>query len=189
MGADPVDLSGRDLLQRVGMVPQNPADLLVAESVAEECAAADRDAGATPGTARAILQRLQPGISPQSHPRDLSEGQRLLLALAVVLAADPRLLLLDEPTRGLDYQAKEALVDVLLRLRSEQTAVVLATHDVELAAEVADRVLVLADGEVVADGRSHDVVVGSPMFAPQVAKILGEGEWLTVRQVVAAVGA
>jgi energy-coupling factor transport system ATP-binding protein len=189
MGADPADLTGRELLQRVGMVPQNPADLLVAESVAEECAAADRDAGAAPGTAQAILQRLQPDIPPQSHPRDLSEGQRLLLALAVVLAADPRLLLLDEPTRGLDYQAKEALVDVLLRLRSEQTAVVLATHDVELAAEVADRVLVLADGEVVADGRSHDVVVGSPMFAPQVAKILGEGEWLTVRQVVSAVGA
>lgn len=188
-GSDPADLSGRELLRRVGMVPQNPGDLLVAERVGEECAAADRDAGAPPGTARSILRDLQPGIPDQAHPRDLSEGQRLLLALAVVLAARPRLLLLDEPTRGLDYHAKEALVQVLLRLRSERTSVVLATHDVELAAEVADRVLVLADGEVVADGRSHDVVVGSPMFAPQVAKILGEGEWLTVRQVVTAVSA
>jgi energy-coupling factor transporter ATP-binding protein EcfA2 len=189
LGSDPAGLSGRDLLRRVGMVPQNPGDLLVCERVSDECAAADRDAGAPPGTAQSILRRLQSGIPEEAHPRDLSEGQRLILALAIVLTADPRLLLLDEPTRGLDYQAKEALVEVLLRLRSQRTSVVLATHDVELAAEVADRVLVLADGEVVADGRSHDVVVGSPMFAPQVAKILGEGEWLTVRQVAAAVGA
>jgi energy-coupling factor transporter ATP-binding protein EcfA2 len=189
LASDPAALSGRELLRSVGMVPQNPGDLLVAERVSEECAASDRDAGAAPGTALSILHSLQPGIPPDAHPRDLSEGQRLLLALAVVLTAQPRLLLLDEPTRGLDYHAKEALVQVLLRLRSERTSVVLATHDVELAAEVADRVLVLAEGEVVADGRSHDVVVGSPMFAPQVAKILGEGEWLTVRQVVTAVSA
>jgi energy-coupling factor transporter ATP-binding protein EcfA2 len=161
----------------------------VAVRVDDEGAQADRDAGARPGTALAILHRLAPAISGDSHPRDLSEGQRLILALAVVLAGDPRVLLLDEPTRGLDYASKATLVEVLLQLRQRRTAVIMATHDVELAAEVADRVLVLAEGEVVADGLAPDVVVGSPMFAPQVAKILGEGEWLTVRQVVEAVGA
>jgi energy-coupling factor transport system ATP-binding protein len=134
-----------------------------------------------------LLRRLGPRIQEDAHPRDLSEGQRLILALAVVLAGAPRLLLLDEPTRGLDYEAKSVLVEILLDLRARGTSVVLATHDVELAAEVADRVVVLAEGEVVADGVAHDVVVGSPMFAPQVAKILGAGPWLTVRQVVEAV--
>jgi energy-coupling factor transport system ATP-binding protein len=136
-----------------------------------------------------VLHRLAPKLRLDAHPRDLSEGQRLILALAVVLAGSPRLLLLDEPTRGLDYETKATLVEALLELRARGTAVVLATHDVELAAEVADRVVVLADGEVVADGASQDVVVGSPMFAPQVAKILGVGPWLTVRQVVEAVSA
>ena len=189
LGQDPAALSGRDLVRRVAMVPQEPADLLVAERVDAECAQADREAGAAAGTARALLHRLAPGIGDEVHPRDLSEGQRLILALALVLAGDPRLLLLDEPTRGLDYDTKARLVQILLELRAGGTTVVIATHDVELAAEVADRVVVLAEGEVVADGDCHDVVVGSPMFAPQVAKILGEGRWLTVGQVVAAVGA
>jgi energy-coupling factor transport system ATP-binding protein len=171
------------------MVPQDPADLLIAETVGEECALADRDAGAAHGTTDAILHRLAPAIGPHTHPRDLSEGQRLILALAVVLAAGPGLLLLDEPTRGLDYEAKAVLVEILQELRTAGTTVVLATHDVELAAEVADRVVVIAEGEIVADGDAHEVVVGSPMFAPQVAKILGEGRWLTVRQVLQAVGA
>lgn len=189
LGGDPSDLIGRDLIGAVAMVPQDPTDLLIAERVDAECAYADRDAGAAPGTAVGILRRLAPGIRPDAHPRDLSEGQRLILALAVVLAAGPRLLLLDEPTRGLDYESKATLIAILEDLRATGTTIVLATHDVELAAEVADRVVVLADGEVVADGASHDVVVGSPMFAPQVAKILGEGRWLTVRQVLQAVGA
>ncbi len=188
-GRDPADLTGQELMGRVGMVPQDPADLLVAERVLDECRHADRDAGAPAGTARALLHRLAPGVADDTHPRDLSEGQRLILALAVVLTGAPRLLLLDEPTRGLDYAAKSALIDILLDQRRRGTAVLLATHDVELAAEVADRVVVLADGEVVADGLARDVVVGSPMFAPQVAKILGSGSWLTVRQVVEAVGA
>ncbi len=189
LGRDPATLTGRELVRRVAMVPQDPADLLIAERVDAECALADRDAGAPPGTARALLRRLAPSIADGTHPRDLSEGQRLILALAVVLTGDPQLLLLDEPTRGLDYAAKDVLSQILLELRAAGTTVVLATHDVELAAEVSDRVVVLADGEVVADGVSHEVVVGSPMFAPQVSKILGEGRWLTVRQVVEAVSA
>ena len=188
-GLNPAELRGADLVQRVAMVPQEASDLLIAETVAAECDHTDRDAGLAKGTTWRLLQRLRDDISAASHPRDLSEGQRLILALAIVLAGGPRLLLLDEPTRGLDYAAKAALVEILLELRGAGTAVVLATHDVELAAEVADRVVVLAGGETVADGPAHEVVVGSPIFAPQVAKILGEGQWLTVPQVVEAVGA
>ncbi|GAB2750410.1 ABC transporter ATP-binding protein [Streptomyces bullii] len=178
----------RDLVRRVGLVPQEPRDLLYADTVAAECAAADEDAGASPGTCRALVSDLLPGVTDDIHPRDLSEGQRLTLALAVVLTARPPLLLLDEPTRGLDYAAKARLVAVVRGLAAEGHAVVLATHDVELAAELAHRVVLLADGEVIADGPTADVVVSSPSFAPQVTKILAPQRWLTVSQVRRALG-
>jgi energy-coupling factor transport system ATP-binding protein len=182
-GAVPPRTAPRDLVRRVGLVPQEPRDLLYADTVATECAAADEDAGAEPGTCRALVSELLPDIGDDTHPRDLSEGQRLALALAVVLTARPPLLLLDEPTRGLDYAAKARLVTVLRGLAAEGHAIVLATHDVELAAELAHRVVVLADGEIVADGPTAEVVVASPSFAPQVTKVLAPQPWLTVTQV------
>ncbi|MYV47069.1 ABC transporter ATP-binding protein [Streptomyces sp. SID2888] len=182
-GAVPHRTAPRELVRRVGLVPQEPRDLLYADTVAAECAAADLDAGAAPGSCRALVSELLPGVADETHPRDLSEGQRLALALAVVLTARPELLLLDEPTRGLDYAAKARLVTVLRGLAAEGHAIVLATHDVELAAELAHRVVILADGEVVADGPAADVVVASPSFAPQVTKVLAPQRWLTVAQV------
>ncbi|WP_406492616.1 ATP-binding cassette domain-containing protein [Streptomyces sp. NBC_01604] len=182
-GAVPHRTAPPELVRRVGLVPQEPRDLLYADTVAAECAAADRDAGAAPGTCRALVTELLPGVTDDIHPRDLSEGQRLALALAVVLAARPPLLLLDEPTRGLDYAAKARLVAVLRGLAAQGHAIVLATHDVELAAELVHRVVLLADGEVIADGPTADVVVASPSFAPQVTKILAPQKWLTVAQV------
>ena len=170
----------------MGLVPQQPADLLYAPTVDEECAAADADADAATGTCRRLLDRLVPGLPGDRHPRDLSEGQRLALVLAIVLTAQPPLLLLDEPTRGLDLGAKIRLVEVLGDLAADGHAIVLATHDVELAAEVATRTVVLADGEVVADGPTARVVVGSPAFAPQVSKVLAPAPWLTVGQVADA---
>ncbi|MGW2643638.1 ABC transporter ATP-binding protein [Streptomyces sp. NPDC001393] len=182
-GAEPHRTAPPDLVRRVGLVPQEPRDLLYADTVAEECAAADRDAGAEPGTCRALVSELLPGITDDTHPRDLSEGQCLALALAVVLTARPPLLLLDEPTRGLDYAAKARLVRVLRGLAAEGHAIVLATHDVELAAEIAHRVVLLAEGEVIADGPTAQIVVSSPSFAPQVTKILAPQQWLTVAEV------
>ena len=171
-GVDPVTLTGPRLIGRIGLVPQHSTDLLQRDTVAAECADADRDAGVAAGTTAALLARLAPEIPADAHPRDLSEGQRLVLALAVVLVATPAVLLLDEPTRGLDYPTKERLSGLLRDLAASGHAIVVATHDVELAAETATRVVVLADGEVVADGPTAEVVVGSPLFAPQVAKVL-----------------
>ncbi|KOG54455.1 hypothetical protein ADK75_13905 [Streptomyces virginiae] len=178
-----------EMVRRVGLVPQEPRDLLYADTVAAECAAADSDAAAAPGTCRALVSALLPDVPDDIHPRDLSEGQRLALALALVLTGRPALLLLDEPTRGLDYAAKVRLIEILRGLAAEGHAIVLATHDVELAAELAHRVVILAGGEVVADGPTAEVVVSSPAFAPQVAKILAPGHWLTVTQVAEALEA
>ena len=183
-GADPAALSPAGARRLVGLVPQSAADLLYLGTVAEECAQADREsAGASPFTARQLLDRLAPGVGDHEHPRDLSEGQRLALVLAIQLAAAPRVVLLDEPTRGLDYGAKRSLVGILDALSAEGRAVVVATHDVEFVAEAADRVIVMAEGDVIADGPTAQVIAGSPAFAPQVAKVLAPLEYLTTGQV------
>ncbi|MFG2289899.1 ABC transporter ATP-binding protein [Streptomyces sp. NPDC048595] len=188
-GATPHRTSPLALLRQVGLVPQEPRDLLYADTVAAECTMADQDAGAPAGSCRALVTRLLPDVPDSAHPRDLSEGQRLALALAVVLTARPPLLLLDEPTRGLDYAAKARLIEVLRALATDGHAIILATHDVELAAELAHRVVILADGEIVADGPTDEIVVSSPSFAPQVAKVLAPLPWLTVPQVAHALEA
>ncbi|HEV7172225.1 ABC transporter ATP-binding protein [Pedococcus sp.] len=185
---DPARSAPAQIVRRAGLVPQDPSLILYADTVADELATADRDFGLPAGSTAAVLDRVARGVARDQHPRDLSEGQRVSLALAVVLASMPPLVLLDEPTRGLDYAAKRRLVQVLAGLAAQGRAVVLATHDVELAAEVATRVVILAEGEVVADGPATDVLAGSPAFAPQVAKILHPLPFLTVDDVVAALG-
>src|SRR5262249_50516537 len=145
----------------------------------------DAESNAEPGTCRALLDQLAPGVPDDAHPRDLSEGQKLALVLAVQLAAAPDVMLFDEPTRGLDYTAKAAFAAMIAKLASEGRAVVVATHDVEFVATIADRVVVMAEGEIVSEGPAVDVLGGSPAFAPQTAKILGP-QWLTPADVEAA---
>ncbi len=181
--ADPRDLPPAERRRLVGLVPQTPGDLLYLDSVAHECDQADRESGAEPGTCARLLGALAHGIPADRHPADLSEGQRLALVLAVQLSADPPVVLLDEPTRGLDYGAKHALGEVLRGLAGRGRTVVLSTHDVEFVAALADRVVVLGSGEVVADGPTADVVRFSPAFAPQVAKVTAPSPWLTVADV------
>ncbi|MBR7742824.1 ATP-binding cassette domain-containing protein [Phycicoccus sp. BSK3Z-2] len=176
----PADLSPARRRSRVGLVPQTATDLLYLDTVGGECAQADAESDAPGGTCAALLERFAPGIPDGRHPRDLSEGQKLSLVLAVQLTADPPVLLLDEPTRGLDPGAKAALADTLHDLAGRGRSVLVSTHDVEFVAECADRVLVMATGEVVADGPTADVVVSSPAFAPQVSKVLTPAPWLTV---------
>ncbi|WP_370328465.1 ATP-binding cassette domain-containing protein [Euzebya sp.] len=182
-GQDPAGLDPRGARRLVGLVPQTPSDLLYLSTVDAECAQADDESDAPSGSCRALLDGLVGAIAGDTHPRDLSEGQRLALALAVQLTAEPRVVLLDEPTRGLDQRAKQRLTAVLRRLAADRAAVVVSTHDVEFVASACDRVVVLAQGDLVADGPTADVVVASPAFAPQVAKVLAPGGWLTVDEV------
>ncbi len=201
-GEDPARLPPERARGLVGLVPQTAVDLLYLDTVAEECAAADQQAGVEPGRCRGLLDRFAPGVDAGVHPRDLSEGQRLALVLAIVLTARPRVVALDEPTRGLDYAGKAALVEVVAGLAADGHAVLVATHDVEFVAQVAvpvagpvdgpvdgrvdgpvaGQAVVLAAGEVVSAGPVDKVLGESPAFAPQMSKILGPG-WLTVGQV------
>jgi len=187
-GKDPGALGPAEARRLVGLVPQSPSDLLYLDSVAAECLQADRESGVEAGTSRALLDRLAPGIDPAQHPRDLSEGQRLALVLAIQLIAGPRVFLLDEPTRGLDYVAKSRLADTLRDLATQGRPILLSTHDVEFVATVAGRVIVMAQGEIIADGSATEILTASPAFAPQVARILAPDRWLSVADVASALG-
>lgn len=190
LGKNPEKFADEELIQYVGYVPQEPGDLLYGQTVEEECAFADRDNKVAAGTTLAVYQELMTIPSVKAHPRDISEGQRLGLALSIILSAQPPLIILDEPTRGLDYEAKKVLVRNLKRIAHDQErAIFISTHDVELVAEVADRVIFLADGEVIADGTTRQVLTASPAFAPQVSKALPHSPWLTVAEVEGYVNA
>jgi energy-coupling factor transporter ATP-binding protein EcfA2 len=166
------------------LCPQEPDAILFADTVLDEVRTTLRARGLEAARAAAVLEAL--GIAPLAsrHPRDLSAGQRGLVATAAVAAAGAPLLLLDEPTRGLDSISKDRLVRFLRKHAADGGAVMLATHDVELAAAVATRVVMLAGGEIIADGDPGMVLGDSHVFAPQMTRAFGPG-WLTAEQVAA----
>lgn len=170
-GTDPRRLSARAARSLITLVPQSAADLLYLPSVEAECAQSDRDAHAAPGTTRGLLERLGARLPAGADPHDLSEGQRLALVLAIQLAAGPGVILLDEPTRGLDYELKDQLCSVLRSLAADGATVLVSTHDVEFAAAVGDRVIMMADAQIVADGPTRQICTASPVFAPQLARV------------------
>ena len=154
------------------LLPQSPGDLLVRERVGDEL----------PGeTGEAALEAVGMGWAVGADPRDLSGGERQRLALAIVMAgrardgALPGLICLDEPTRGLDRARKDSLAEWARELSARGAAVVIATHDTEFAASFAERVVLLGDGEVIADGPVAEVLAGGWYFATEVARILGAG--------------
>jgi energy-coupling factor transport system ATP-binding protein len=154
------------------LVPQSPSDLLVRERVADEL----------PGEAgREALRLVGLELAATADPRDLSGGERQRLALAIVLAGRerngelPGLVCLDEPTRGMDRARKVELAAWMGELATAGSGVVVATHDVEFAASFADRVTLLGDGELIADGPAGQVLSGGWYFATEVARILGSG--------------
>jgi energy-coupling factor transporter ATP-binding protein EcfA2 len=175
-----------EIIRHVGFVPQNPGTLLFKDTVLDELAFTRQghDLPADPAADHALLARLGLAHLASHYPRDLSAGERQRVALAAILVAQPSILLLDEPTRGLDYQQKEALTRILLELRAEGRTVLLATHDVELVAQCASRVVLLAEGEVVVDGPTRDVMTGSLVFASQVNKLYRDPHYLVVQDVL-----
>ncbi len=176
-------LDTAELAQDVGYVPQEPGTLLFAETLREELAFTLKHHGGRGKDPEQVLAKLGLAHAVERHPRDLSGGERERAALAAVLVGAPQVLLLDEPTRGMDAARKAALGCLLRDLCSEGATVLMATHDVDLVAAVATRVVLLGDGEIVADGCPREVLSGSLTFATQINKLYG-GHWLTVEDVV-----
>jgi energy-coupling factor transport system ATP-binding protein len=168
----------------VAYVPQDPNTLLFAPTVERELRETLRLLGRRDhGDVHDWLERLGLVGDAQRHPRSLSGGERQRVAIAAVAVGGADVLLLDEPTRGMDARSRTALEHAIRDHARNGGAVVLATHDVELAALVATRAVVLGDGDVVADGPARDVLAGS-LFAPQVLRVAPP--FLTVAEVAAA---
>jgi energy-coupling factor transport system ATP-binding protein len=167
----------------IALLTQNPSDYLVRERVGDEL----------PGDqGQAALRLVGLEHAVDSDPRDLSGGERQRLALAIALAGRmdgdelPGLVALDEPTRGMDRARKGDLVGLIGDLTERGAGVVVATHDVEFAAEFAERVVLLGDGVVIADGRADEVLSGGWYFATEVARVLDLPGVVTPEQGAAA---
>jgi ABC-2 type transport system ATP-binding protein len=132
------------------------------------------------------LERLGIGHKKKSLVTTLSAGQTTRMMLAKALMTKPKILLLDEPTRGLDYRAQDELIRILKEVAAEGVCVVLATHDVELVADLATRIVVIAEGEIISDGSTREVLTSSPAFAPQINKVFAGQNWLTVADLIDA---
>jgi energy-coupling factor transport system ATP-binding protein len=167
----------------IALLTQNPSDYLVRERVGDELPG-------EPGTAALRLVGLE--HAADADPRDLSGGERQRLALAIALAGRtegdelPGLVALDEPTRGMDRARKDDLVGLTGELAARGAGVLVATHDVEFAAAFAERVVLLGDGVVIADGPAAEILSGGWYFATEVARVLDLPGVITPEQGAAA---
>jgi energy-coupling factor transport system ATP-binding protein len=178
LGRDVVELA-RD----IAYLPQNPNDLLFAESVREEFQITLNNHGLQEKNDMDVLiHELGLDDLQASYPRDLSTGQRQRVALGAVTVTQPALLLLDEPTRGLDIQTKQSLMAIWRNWLDQGMSLILVTHDVELSAALADRVVILSQGEIISSGPTAEVLDGSPLFAPQMARLFPNCGWLTAEE-------
>jgi len=180
---DPKALSADERLCVLTLVPQKAADLLFLNSLADELSESDKFAQLTDSGTSRIFESLTGRLDPKIHPRDLSAGQQLALVLALQLVKGAGILLLDEPTRGLDYAAKKSLAKQLRALRREGKSVLVASHDVEFVALVADRVLEIEKGKLISDKTAMAALGVGSSHPTQISQVTGEAGLLTLGQV------
>ncbi len=179
-------VSGRvEAARGIALLTQNPGDFLVRERVGDELSGA---------AGEAALAAVGLDIPAERDPRDLSGGERQRLALAIALAGRmegerlPGLICLDEPTRGMDRGLKAHLTELADRLAAAGAAVLISTHDVEFAVTFADRVLLLGDGELVADADMPTVLSGGWYFASEAARVLDRPGVVSIDQAIDLLG-
>ncbi len=180
------------LSRSVGFVFQNPNDHMFCDTVEAEIAFILKNRGLSRNECRIRVDRMLDtfGLTEyrKEYPRDLSGGERQRVAMASVLVAEPQILIMDEPTRGMEHRLKSDMMRLLDDYRREGNTVVLVTHDVEMVAEYADRVVLLSEGAVVVDGHKKGVLSGALAFSPQINRLvqgLGRGvpfDVLTVKE-------
>jgi len=180
-GVETTKTSVAAMARKVGFVFQNPDHQLFSETVEEEIAFALKNFGYEK---EAIENRISWALNllgltqyRKTSPFMLSGGERKRVALASVLAWDPEILILDEPTIGQDYQQKEKLRQFIIQMRAQGKTVVIVTHDVEFVAECNPRVVLMKEGQIVADGEGKDILTNpealaqSSIVLPQIAQI------------------
>jgi energy-coupling factor transport system ATP-binding protein len=175
LGEDTRRSNPASMARKIGYLSQNPNDYLFEDTVEEEIRFTLNNLGrADQGMVDGILEKLDLTGVRGANPRDLSGGERQRVAMASVLVAGPELLLLDEPTRGMDYSLKNELGTLLQEQNQQGLTTVLVTHDVEFAAEYARQVAVMFDGRIVAAGSKYQVLAGSAFYSPQIARLFND---------------
>ncbi len=178
-GTPTTELRTSELARRVGFLFQNPDRQICCKTVREELAFGFRAQGALTDEARArvdaTIERF--GFDASAEPYLLNRGTRQLLALASIVVMEPDTIILDEPTTGLDFRECEKVMGVIADLHARGTTVVMVCHDMEVVADYAERVIVMASGDVVASGptfevlRRRDVLERAGLVAPQVVDV------------------
>ncbi len=175
-GVDAGTLRKSELRRRVGLVFQFPEQGLFAPTVEEDVSYAPRQLGLAGdevrGRVRGALESLDAAHLARRAPYTLSGGEKRRVAIAGVLAMSPEVLVLDEPTAGLDPVSRERLLELVTGLRSAGTSVVLVSHDLDEVAEVADRVCVLEEGRVRSIGDPAEVFYADPEVAPATVRVV-----------------
>ncbi len=170
------------LSRDVGLIFQNPDHQLFAETVANELAFSLRNFGFEEDTIQrrvtSLLTALDLDRYEKSSPFVLSGGERKRVALAAILAWDPKHVIMDEPTIGQDYLQKDHLRNFILQLISQRKAVVIVTHDIEFVAESKPRVVLLSHGKIIADGPASEILTNpkvveqASLVMPQIASLM-----------------
>lgn len=178
------DLSVAKLARKVGFVFQNPDHQLFSETVEEEISFALKNFGFEEKVIKKqvdwALNLLDIVQYRNTSPFMLSGGERKRVALASILAWDPKIIILDEPTIGQDYQQKEKLQQFILQLNSQKKTVVVVTHDVEFVAECNPRVILMSEGKILVDGIAKKILTNAKILAqasivpPQITKVFLE---------------
>ncbi|MEG6521818.1 ABC transporter ATP-binding protein [Desulfotomaculum sp. 1211_IL3151] len=157
---------------RVAYLSQNPNDYLFQDTVEDELRFTLKNFKIRDEQiVNQLLEKLQLSVNRQVNPRDLSSGERQRVALASIMVTKPEFLVLDEPTRGLDYRLKDELANFLINQTMQGVSVVMVTHDIEFAAKYASRVIMMFDGRIVSNGKTCETFAGSIYYSTQMGKL------------------
>lgn len=172
-GADTSGLSVYELSKKIGYLAQNPDSYIFNDTVEQEIKFTLNNFKLKWNEHTDLLiRRLELTEHMKKNPRDLSAGQKQMAVLASILSVRPEILLLDEPTRGMDYRRKRKLGELLAELKSQGKTIILSTHDVEFAAEYCERAIILFNGEIAADGNKKEVLRDNLYYSTQASRLL-----------------
>jgi len=173
------------IINQIGYLPQTPNDLLFSETVLDELVVTLTNHNLEMSSEEMLHHLKELGLDglASAYPRDLSVGERQRVALAAITIYDPPIILLDEPTRGLDYGNKQSLVQLLQIWKKQKKAILVVTHDVEFAALLADSVLIFNEGRVTYFGEPQKIFTQHPDYQTQTAQIFPGSGWYRLEDV------
>jgi energy-coupling factor transport system ATP-binding protein len=163
----------KETSRHIGYVSQNPNDYISKDTVYEELQFTLGNFGVKDeGTIEYTLKALDIFHLRDINPRDTSGGERQRIAIASILVLKPKLLILDEPTRGMHSDAKKRLGEILKKLNSEGVTIIMVTHDIEFAAQFCNRFMLMFDGQMAAEGSAEEVLGNGIYYTTSINKLL-----------------